>query len=85
MIENEVMNILKEDIQLNQPYKMLNFDDDSRKIAINVYDSLEKDELSSGHMIITTEYLQKYIIQESIKIFLSAITTHNTTLRDNSF
>ena len=85
MIENEVMNILKEDIQLNQPYKMLKFDDDSRKIAINVYDALEKDELSSGHMIITTEYLQKYIIQESIKIFLSAITTHNTTLRDNSF
>ena len=31
MIENEVMNILKEDIQLNQPYKMLKFDDDSNE------------------------------------------------------
>ena len=83
MIENEVMNILKEDIQLNQPYKMMKFDDDSKKIAINVYDALEKNELSRGLMIITSEYLQKYIIQESIKIFLSAITAHNTTIRNN--
>lgn len=92
MIENETMDILKKPIQLNEPYQTMNIDDDSKKIATKVYNAIDKEILSTYRemgnqpvlLVITPEYLQKYIIQESISVFLSAVTAHNSTVRQGT-
>lgn len=82
LIENETMNIIKSNIQLNEPYKMLNIDDDCKKIATSVYDGIDTSILEYLDTLITSTYLQRYIIKESFSVLLSAATVHNNNLRE---
>ena len=82
LIENEIMVILEKPMQLHETYNLIKFDEDSNKIGMNVYNALDKDVFKKGNTILTSEYIQKFIIHETITIFLNSINTHNASVRN---
>ena len=82
LIENEIMVILEKPIQLHETYNLIKFDEDSNKIGTNVYEALDKDIFKKGNTVLTPEYIQKFIIHETITIFLNSINTHNASIRN---
>ena len=76
------MVILEKPMQLHETYNLIKFDEDSNKIGMNVYNALDKDVFKKGNTILTSEYIQKLIIHETITIFLNSINTHNASVRN---
>lgn len=82
LIENEISVVLSHYIQLHETYNLMKFDEDSNKIGTAVYEALNKDIFIKNNTILTPDYIQKYIIHESIYLFLNTINTHNASLRN---
>lgn len=80
IISNEISDLMKVEVQTRKPFKLMNTDIALEKIANNTFNALNKDILSNNNLIIDVDYLQIFIIHESLHMLLARIREHNNSL-----
>ena len=80
IISNEITDLMKVEVQTRKPFKLMNTDIALEKIANNTFNALNKDILSNDNLIIDVDYLQIFIIHESLHMLLARIREHNNSL-----
>lgn len=80
LIKLEISNILELNRKLGVKYEYIKIDEDSKKIAENVYNALDKSVLEKNNAIITTDYIMKFISTESIITLMDDAQQYNSTL-----
>ena len=79
VIDNNIMEIMKKYFQLRERYNLLTFDEDLIVISTESYNALKPNIFINDNTILTSNYLQKFIIQESTIRFLNIINEHNSS------
>ena len=79
MIDNNIMEVMKRYFQLKERYNLLTFDEDLILISTESYNALKAKVFINDNTILTSNYLQKFIIQESTIRFLNIINEHNSS------
>ena len=82
MINNEITSVFKQYITLNDLYNMTNMDKDIEYVASNVANGLQQEVFTDPNLILTKEYLMRYISKKTIDLFIVVAQNHNTTLRN---
>ena len=79
VIDNNIMEVMKRYFQLKERYNLLTFDEDLILISTESYNALKPKVFINDNTILTSNYLQKFIIQESTIRFLNIINEHNSS------
>lgn len=79
VIDNNIMEVMKKYFQLKERYNLLTFDEDLILISTESYNALKPKVFINDNTILTSNYLQKFIIQESTIRFLNIINEHNSS------
>lgn len=79
VIDNNIMEVMKKYFQLKERYNLLTFDEDLILISTESYNALKPKLFINDNTILTSNYLQKFIIQESTIRFLNIINEHNSS------
>ena len=79
VIDNNIMEVIKRYFQLKERYNLLTFDEDLILISTESYNALKPKVFINDNTILTSNYLQKFIIQESTIRFLNIINEHNSS------
>lgn len=77
LIEIECQNTLKTFITLKQKYEYSKLSDDIPLISSNVYKALDKSIFEDPNILLTGDYLMKYITQQATVVLLGASMKFN--------
>lgn len=84
MIDNEIqfrINLLS---YSRTPYKLLNLDKDIKDISKSVFDQINKDELEKSDLLITTDYIMHYIMNQVTIRLAGAMHEYNINVAASS-
>ena len=80
LMDVEIMKVMRDYIALNNRYEMSRIDDDSKKIATNVFEGLKKEALNDKSLLVDDIYIMKYISSETILQLLNVVLDYNKSL-----
>lgn len=80
LIDNEIGKLLSTYIQTKNKYEYLKLDKDIEMISNNVYSAFRTNCIDNNNMIISTEYIMKYIIEETLNRLINITKEYNNSL-----
>lgn len=81
LIDNEINNMMTSLSKIDSKYELIKLDEDAKQIATNIFQSLAKENtFVDNNLIITNDYIMKYITDESIIKLLDKATKYNSRI-----
>ena len=81
LIDNEINNMMTSLSKIDSKYELIKLDEDAKQIATNIFQSLAKENtFVDSNLIITNDYIMKYITDESIIKLLDKATKYNSRI-----
>jgi hypothetical protein len=80
-INQEITSTMQPYIQLSQQFPINNIDIAIKNISNNVFNAVDKDMFSDPDLLLTSEYLQKFITAKTKNAMLDVVTRHNDAVR----
>ena len=67
--------------KINSKYELIKLDEDAKQIATNIFQAIAKDNtFIENNLIVTNDYVMKYITDESIIKLLDKATKYNSKI-----
>lgn len=76
MINQEIINIRRFEILLNQPNKNLDVDNVIKEVSSKVFNSIKKELFDDPNNIVTREYLMSYIQKRTVVFYINYINNN---------
>lgn len=80
MISNEIILVLRSYITLNIRYDLKKLDDDIQNISTNVFNGIRSDVILDDNLIMTSDYMMKYIVSETTTRMIETIKKFNSMI-----
>lgn len=81
LIDNEINNMMTSLSKINSKYELIKLDEDAKQIATNIFQAIAKDNtFIENNLIVTNDYVMKYITDESIIKLLDKATKYNSKI-----
>ena len=81
LIDNEINNMMTSLSKINSKYELIKLDEDAKNIATNIFQAIAKDNtFIENNLIVTNDYVMKYITDESIIKLLDKATKYNSKI-----
>ena len=80
LIDNEVGKLISTYLQSNKKYEYLKVDEDVRTISDNVYSAFKENIINNDELIISSEFIMKFIIEETLNRLLTLAKEYNSSL-----
>lgn len=81
MINQEITSTMQPYIQLSQPFPINNIDVAIKNISNNVFNAIDRDMFLDTDLLLTSEYLQKFITSKTKNAMLDVVMRHNDSIR----
>ena len=80
-INQEITSTMQPYIQLSQQFPINNIDVAIKNISNNVFNAIDRDMFLDSDLLLTSEYLQKFITSKTKNAMLDVVMRHNDSIR----
>lgn len=80
LIDNEVGKLISTYLQSNKKYEYIKVDEDVKIISNNIYSAFKEKIIDNSSLIITEDFIMKYIIEETLNRLLTVAKDYNKSL-----